>query len=115
MQNLTDYPIMRWRIRCQNVECQWQTQIVALQPFTHQKQSISSDELILGFWEDYICPVHLEVQRREVIIDTVGVPLDEAYYRYVTGQIQTTPVPLCSICQQRMQGGRVLESLPFAY
>lgn len=117
MPSQSDLPILQWRIRCIHKGCEWQARIAALEPFTRHNNPATERTLdqIAGFWEDYICPTHLEVQRRAMVVNPMGVGLEEAQYLYVTGHIDTTPVPHCPICAQEMQSGKVLESLPFTY
>ncbi|MCQ3932211.1 MAG: hypothetical protein DPW16_17315 [Chloroflexi bacterium] len=100
---------LRWEIVC--AACDWEACVEALVPFSE-----NGSGLINGLWEEYICPDHLEVGRRAVYVVTEwehGVDIDTAYIRYFSGETQTVPVPKCSVCKRTMQGGQVLNQLPF--
>lgn len=119
MPNLKlDIPILQWQIRCTHTDCHWQTRIVALQPFAAEQSPILEPEQldeVVGFWEDYICPQHFTTARRAVTVSATGVAFEEAQLLYVMGQATTTAIPRCPICDLQMQGGHVLEALPFYY
>jgi endogenous inhibitor of DNA gyrase (YacG/DUF329 family) len=110
--------ILQWDIYCPR--CDWELTIQALVPFTltaaGQQQSLdeSTTTGINGFWEDYFCPTHFIHARRAVLVSSeIGLDRETAYFRYVSGRGQTTPVPACPTCHQQMVGGPALESLPF--
>lgn len=100
---------LRWEIVC--AACDWEACVEALVPFSE-----NGDGLINGLWEEYICPDHLEVGRRAVYVVSEwerGVDVETAYMRYFSGEALTVPVPKCSVCQHTMQGGQILNQLPF--
>lgn len=98
---------LRWEILC--AACDWEACVEALTPFGD-----SHAGLVVGFWEEYICPDHFEVGRRAVYVaGDDGVDLETAYLHYFSGEVETVPVPKCPICQRTMQGGLVLNRLPF--
>ncbi|MBI5931166.1 MAG: hypothetical protein HY862_17785 [Chloroflexi bacterium] len=100
---------LRWEIVC--AACEWEAHLEALVPFSEH-----NDGLMNGFWEEYICPEHLEVGRRAVYVVAEwerGVDVETAYIRYFSGEAQTVPVPKCSACKRTMQGGQMLNRLPF--
>lgn len=101
----------KWQIHC--TACQWQITINALLPFAQQAVVENPHLPIEGFWEDYICPRHYHTARRTLHFVQPMPDMVAAYEAYFEGAFTTTPVPLCSDCQQPMEGGQVLERLPF--
>ncbi len=100
---------LRWEIVC--AACDWEACVEALVPFSE-----NGEGLINGLWEEYICPNHLEVGRRAVYVVSEWereVDVETAYMRYFSGEAHTVPVPKCSVCQRTMQGGQILNQLPF--
>lgn len=115
--NASLLPILRWDIGC--VVCQWKATVQAPVPFVRlnsgeeiEAQTQHYDQIV-GFWEDYICSEHFATSRRAMIVDESGIDLETAYYQYVNGNGNTTPVPQCPACYRKMQGGQVLSDLPF--
>ncbi|MCB9437072.1 MAG: hypothetical protein H6673_08800 [Anaerolineales bacterium] len=101
----------RWGIRC--TACRWQAVVNALLPFAGQTVVEHPHQPIDGFWEDYICPEHYQIVRRTVRLTETMPDLVAAVEAYFEGAFVTTPIPTCPSCQQPMEGGQVLESLPF--
>lgn len=101
----------RWEIRC--TACRWQAVVNALLPFAGHDIVEQPYQVIEGFWEDYICPEHYHIARRTVRLTETMPDLGMALEAYFTGAFVTTPIPICPSCQQPMEGGQVLERLPF--
>lgn len=111
MSNAPDDSALIWHIKC--THCDWQANIQALAPYTHHHTPAAADQPICGFWEDYICAEHLEVQRNTIHLSDTGIDLESAHLRYFTESSRAQERPRCPTCRAVMQGGQALEQLPF--
>ena len=102
---------LAWHIKC--THCEFERSVRALVPYNANNQPSTTHEDICGFWEDYICLQHFQAQRVAVHLSDVGLDIETAYLLYFTESSRTQKNPKCPICQQTMQGGQVLQDLPF--